>query len=78
MGNIYDVDLWDELNWGILNPAEEDVLAALLPSAPTRAARRATARRHLAQMLGRARQFHAAIDWPARPPGTDLFLVVGH
>ncbi len=57
-------ELWERFQWGLLDPAEDETLRALLPDAPDRAAR--------------TRRLHAALDRPASlPPGLDLVLIAG-
>lgn len=76
--DIVDPDLWERLGWGLLDPAQDETLAILLPDAPDRAARTAVARDHLRKSLARARHFHAAMDRPATPPpGLSMYLIAG-
>jgi pimeloyl-ACP methyl ester carboxylesterase len=76
--DIYDVKVWDELNWGLLSPKQMKYLRLLLPDAPDDAARRRIAMDHLTKCLDRARQFHAALDVPAQPPaGAAIALMAG-
>ena len=77
IGNIYDVTLWEDRNWGLMDPGQDGILAQILPGVPDTATRRAVARRYLDRVLKRAEQFHRAIDRPGTAPGTDMFLVVG-
>lgn len=76
-GDIYDAALWQEQGWGLLDPRQRDVLAAIMPDIRDTAGRRSVARRYLERSLSRAKQFHRAIDRPGTPRWTDLFLVVG-
>lgn len=76
--SLFDVEMWDRHDWGILNPSEDAMLTTLMPEAPDRAARRARAKRHLEKILARAEQFQRALDRPVTvPPGLGLYLVVG-
>ncbi|MGF1660442.1 MAG: hypothetical protein ACFCUS_13525 [Rubrimonas sp.] len=75
--DTFDVATWARHGWGLLDPAEDARLSVLLPDAPGRAARAAQAEAHLARLLRRAAQVHAALDRPTPPVGADLFLVVG-
>lgn len=76
--DITDAALWERMGWGLLDPAQDEALAVLLPDAPTREARAAIARDHLRKSLARAVQFHAAMDRPATPPpGLSLYLIAG-
>ena len=75
---LYDVELWDRFNWGLLSPEADAALAPLLPQGLTAEGRRARLKAHLAHLLRRAFWFHRAIDRPTDPPeGLDIFLVVG-
>lgn len=76
-GDLYDAALWEENGWGLLDPRQDEILAALLPKIADGAGRRRLARRYLERVLARAEQFQRAIDRPGTPPGSDLFLVVG-
>lgn len=75
-GSIYQSSTWAANRWGLLDPAEEERLAILMPGSDC-ATRRRRAAAHLHRVLGRARRFHEAIDQPGEPPDADLFLVVG-
>ncbi|QIE56400.1 alpha/beta fold hydrolase [Pikeienuella piscinae] len=76
--SLFDVDMWDRYEWGILNPSQDPVLKILMPDEPTAASRRARAKRHLAKILARAEQFQRAMDRPVDvPEWLDLYLVVG-
>lgn len=76
--SLFDVNEWDEYDWGILNPDQDDLLKILMPDEPDAAARRDRAKRHLAKILRRAEQFQRAIDRPVETPeGLELYLVVG-
>jgi len=76
--DLFDPALWERFGWGLVDPDQADALAELLADVPSAVERRRIAADHLAKCLARARQFHAALDRPARPPeGTELHLVVG-
>ena len=75
--DLYTPQLWDELGWGLLDPSQDDVLAALMPDTTSRNQRHARARQYLTKALARAEQFHRAIDRRGTPRGPDMFLVVG-
>lgn len=76
--DVFDADVWDAMNWGMLNPKEDKVLKWLLPDVREETERRAIAKDHIQKCLDRAKQFHAAIDIPASPPaGTELLLFAG-
>jgi pimeloyl-ACP methyl ester carboxylesterase len=75
--DLFDVATWKRFGWGLAAP-DDDVLAELLPDVPRREDRRAVALDHLTKALDRARQFHAALDLPGKPPpGTTLHLFSG-
>jgi len=76
--DLYDPALWQKNQWGLADPAQRDVLEALLPAVNTPDERRRIALEHQAKALQRASSFAAAMDRPARPPKTlRLFLVAG-
>ncbi|MEE8278623.1 MAG: hypothetical protein V3R89_07885 [Thermoanaerobaculia bacterium] len=76
--DLFDVELWQTLQWGLASPTQEEVLAWLLPDVPDAAERREIALDHLRKSLARAHRFVEAIDRPARPPeGLQLFLLAG-
>ena len=77
VGNTYDAALWEEMRWGLMDPAQAEVLAKILPGEADTRARRGIARRYLERTLKRAEQFHRAIDRPGTAPNSDMFLVVG-
>jgi len=73
-----DPEIWIRHQWGLANPAQDNVLKVLLPNVSTADERRAIALDHLRKSLARARQFQAALDQPASPPsGTELYLIAG-
>jgi hypothetical protein len=76
--DFLDVDLWIRLGWGLADPEQDYTLQWLLPEVAEPQERRRIAIESLRQNLRKARQFHEALDRPARPPrGTELFLVAG-
>ena len=75
-GDLYDPETWIENRWGLADPAQAPMLAALTPEADPRDRRR-RAHAHLARVLDRAERVQAALDRPGEPPFADLFLVVG-
>jgi len=68
--DLFDVELWDRQNWGILNPSEAENLALHMPELATQKSRRAAAKEHLRYHLKRAHQFQKALDQPAKPPSS--------
>ena len=76
--DLFDPELWERMEWGLASPAQEEVLAWLLPEVADPAERREIARDHLRKSLARARGFTKALDRPAeRPAGLEFFLVAG-
>jgi len=76
--DLYDVELWKKLEWGLADPAQDKLLKAILPQAPTRAERQRIALDHLEKTLKRTKQFHEAVDRPASPPKSlSLYLIAG-
>lgn len=76
--DLMDVNVWRHYRWGIFDPSQDDVLAALLPDVPLRSDRLDIAENHVRKSLERARHFQAALDLPAQPPvGTRLVLFAG-
>jgi hypothetical protein len=76
--DIYDVDLWVRMRWGLADPGQDRVLAVLLPETGDPDARRAIALDHLRKCLDRARRLAEALDVPVnRPQGLDIHLFLG-
>lgn len=76
--DLFDADVWERYNWGIISSDEDDKLRELLPGAKTREERLEVAREHLEKSLAKAKQLHEALDKPAMPPvGTTISLFVG-
>ena len=76
--DLYDPEVWEQLGWGLLDPAEDRTLSWLLPGIPTASERRDVARSFLSRSLSLAQRFARAMDTPATPPeGLALYLVAG-
>jgi pimeloyl-ACP methyl ester carboxylesterase len=76
--NIFDADVWDRYNWGMLDPKEDKALKWLLQDVDGKENRRAIAKEHIQKCLDRAQQFFVAMDRPASPPpGTEIYLFTG-
>ncbi|MFK7945710.1 MAG: esterase/lipase family protein [Paracoccaceae bacterium] len=76
--DLYDVDFWEEMGWGLLNPAAEAELALMMPDEPSPERRRSRARAYTKRLLARSETFHKMMDrWTPPPEHLDLFLVVG-
>ena len=75
---LYDVEQWERLGWGLLDPSEKNVLKQLLPGVESAEERRAIARSYVDLCLRRADQFHRALDVPSKPPrNLGLYLFAG-
>jgi hypothetical protein len=78
VGDLFDPALWERMQWGLADPAQDRVLQTLLPDVPDRAIRRRIALDHQSKCLRRAKQFHEALDRPAEPPPTlEVYLFAG-
>ena len=76
--NLYDPELWVKMKWGLTDPKQDKVLAAILPDVKSPAKRRAIAIDHLKKCLKRANQFTEAMRVDQAPPqGTTLHLFLG-
>jgi hypothetical protein len=76
--DLYDPDLWIKMQWGLADPAQDKVLAELLPNVPSAEARCAIAIDQLKKSLERANRFTDAIQIDATPPqGVSLHLFLG-
>ena len=76
--DLYDPELWKTQRWGLADPEQDEFLKMLLPDIESQEQRLEIALDHQAKALRRARQFAAALDVPAKPPGSlKLFLVTG-
>lgn len=76
--NLFDPELWRSRRWGLSDPGQAAVIAAMLPEEPDSAVRAWLAAQRQAALLNRARRFHAALDVVAAPPPElEAFLVVG-
>jgi hypothetical protein len=78
LGDLFDPDLWQRMQWGLAAPEAEEMLSWLLPNEKDPSERRRIALDHQRKALERAGRFTAALDRPAETPaGTDLYLVAG-
>jgi len=76
--DLYDPELWKNQQWGLADPEQDHILKLILPDVESYEQRREIALDHLTKVLGRARQFAAAMDVPAKPPDSlKLFLIAG-
>ncbi len=77
--DYFNPELWSKMNWGIMNPEEDETLKILLPEAKTKEERRQIAYDHLSKCLKRAKQFIDAMKVKADPPDdVSLLLIFGH
>ncbi len=80
VGDLYDGALWEQYGWGLAAHDKDTrkFLENTLPDVADPEERRRIATGFQATALARARQFHAAIDRPAKlPDGVDLYLFAG-
>jgi len=76
--DFFDPLLWDKMNWGLLAPEQQAVLKVLMPEIHSATQRRRQALHFLKLALNRAKQFHLALDTPAKTPdGLSMILVAG-
>ena len=76
--DLFDVEMWDQRGWGLLNPDQAHVLEQLLPDVSSARERRQIAKAHVQECLRRAVSFKRALNIPAAPPeGTTLHLFAG-
>lgn len=73
-----DPAVWEEQQWGLLNPAADKTLVHLLPDIGNPEERRTVAKQYLQTVLQRAQVFRAALQRPHRlPKGLQLHLYAG-
>ncbi len=66
--DIFNPELWAQMQWSLANPAQDWVLQILLPDVRTREERLQIALDHQRKCLTRASQFVRAMQVPATPP----------
>ena len=66
--DVFDPDLWIEMEWGLADPTQDAMLAKMLPHLKTKEERREVALDHLEKCLNRARQFTQAMQVESTPP----------
>jgi hypothetical protein len=77
--DLFDVNVWIKMKWGLANPKEMPTLRILLPDASDDNERRKIALNHLEKCLTRAKSFINAMAIEATPPKTtNLFIVLGN
>ncbi len=78
LANIFDPVVWRRYEWGLADPAQDQVRRALFPAIAGEADRLSVAYEVQARLLRRARRFTAALDVSAGPtPGVEAMLVAG-
>jgi len=76
--NLFSPELWEQMQWGLADPEQDQVLQWLLPEAKSPAERRRIALEHLRKCLQRAERFTQALDMPAAQPDSILlYLIAG-
>ncbi|HJO93938.1 MAG TPA: hypothetical protein QF753_11095 [Victivallales bacterium] len=76
--NLYDVEVWKNLKWGLADPDQDEVLKRILPNIKTSEERRKIALNHLGKCLRKARKFNNAMKLEGTPPDdVGLFLFLG-
>ena len=79
MVDIFDVETWISLNWGLAAKDNDEVLKILIPDAANEKERREIAIDHLDKCLKRAKQFINAMSLPLNAPDdVALHLVCGN
>ncbi len=76
--DVFDPELWQELEWGLAAPEAETELAWLLPEVEDPAVRRRIALDHQRKALARAKQFTASIDFEDHPESAvEYYMIAG-
>jgi pimeloyl-ACP methyl ester carboxylesterase len=77
--DIFDINVWMKMKWGLLNPSQDEALKKLLPNVSSVAERKKVALDHLKKCLDRAKRFVNAMAVEATPPDdVQLYLVLGN
>lgn len=66
--DLFDPDVWERSEWGVMNPASDEILRWLLQDVADPQERRRRARAFLREQLDRARRFHRSLDQDAQRP----------
>lgn len=78
IANLFDIEIWEKMQWGLLSPNADRTLKRLLPTVPNPIERHRIAWNSMQKYLKRAEQFARSLDQPAiAPPGLDLQLIAG-
>lgn len=77
--DIFDLQTWINMKWGLANLEQDKYLKILLPDVPDSSMRRKIALNHLDKCLKRAKQFTETMSQHAKPPGnTSIYLFCGN
>ena len=77
--DMFDVNVWIKMKWGLADPAQADTLKILLPNAKDDNERRRIALDHLEKCLKRAKRFIEVMEVKSSPPeDVRLYLVLGN
>ncbi len=72
--DLFDVEVWDQNGWGMLNPDSDKYLTWLWPELTDPESRRARARSTVGSSLSRAKAFHRSLDQRAEPGPVQMRL----
>jgi pimeloyl-ACP methyl ester carboxylesterase len=76
--DLFDPALWRRMQWGLVDPRQDEVLKNLMPLVTDPKERRDTADTLLSLILLEAKSFAGALDVPAKTPeGLEIILVAG-
>jgi len=77
--DIFSLNTWLKMRWGLANPKQNEILKILLPEIKDPVERRLIAFDHLKKCLKRAKRFSKAMGVAATPPDdVKLYLVLGN
>ena len=77
--DMFDVNVWIKMKWGLADPSQDEVLKSLLPDVKSAAERRKIAIDHLSKCLKRAKRFIDVMRIKAKPPkDVKLYLIMGN
>ena len=70
--DIFDIQLWSDNGWGLLDPEQEFILKWILPDVESKEERREIAKIQLKKYLDHTKQFHKSLDLKASPPPNSI------
>jgi hypothetical protein len=73
--DMFDPKVWISRSWGLADPNQDNVLAAILPNVKSKEKRREIALDHLRKCLRRAKRFTEAMSIDSKPP-EDIMLIL--